>query len=200
MTITEPVALSSINDGGAQMRIEMKVETVHDYADDMLAGATFPPVILYYDGTDYWLADGFHRVEAARKIDRETIDAEVHEGGAREAILHGIGSNAVHGLRRTQQDKRRAVERLLTDPEWAQWSDRKIAEVARVDHKTVAKVRRELAGEIPSPKPMSGEIPTASGKPKDRTSLIDDLVRTVPDDALIAECHRRGLTLEAADA
>jgi uncharacterized protein (DUF1015 family) len=62
------IPLAAIKDGGAQMRVEMHPTTVHDYADDMLAGAVFPPVIIYFDGTDYWLADGYHRVEAARKI------------------------------------------------------------------------------------------------------------------------------------
>ena len=142
----ESLPLDRIKDGGAQMRVEMRAETINDYATDMLDGAVFPPVVVFFDGSDYWLADGFHRVEAARKIERKTILAEVKEGTARDAVLHGVGSNAVHGLRRTQADKRRAIERLLKDPEWARWSDRKIAEVAKVDHKTVAAVRRELTG------------------------------------------------------
>jgi hypothetical protein len=143
------ILLTSIRDGRAQMRVEMQPETVADYAADMLDGVVFPPVIIYHDGADHWLSDGFHRVEAARKIGRTEIDAEIREGTARDAILHGIGANATHGLRRSQADKRRAVERLLTDPEWAAWSDRKIAQVAKVDHKTVGKIRRELTGEIP---------------------------------------------------
>ena len=57
------------------------------------------------------------------------------------------------GLRRTQADKRRAVERLLKDTDWSRWSDRKIAEVAKVDHKTVGTIRRELRGEFPTPAP-----------------------------------------------
>ena len=163
------IEIARIKDGGAQMRVEMRAETVHDYADDMLDGATFPPIIVFYDGTDYWLADGFHRVEAARKIGRETIDAEIREGSPRDAILYGIGSNASHGLRRTQADKRRAVERLLKDPEWARWSDRKIAEVAKVDHKTVGKIRRDLSGEFPTGKSLKrGEFPRPNGKPNGR--------------------------------
>ena len=63
----------------------------------MLDGAVFPPVIVFHDGADYWLADGFHRVEAARKIDRKEIEAEIRDGTARDAILHGIGANATHG-------------------------------------------------------------------------------------------------------
>jgi ParB-like nuclease domain len=192
------IPLTSIKDGDAQMRVEMHPETVADYAADMLDGAVFPPVIVFHDGADYWLADGFHRVEAARKIDRKEMEVEIRDGTARDAILHGIGANATHGLRRTQADKRRAVERLLTDPEWAAWSDRKIAQLAKVDHKTVGKIRRELTGEIPTPKPMSGEIPTPTGKPKERGSVLADVLRSVPDDLLVAECRRRGLTVEGS--
>ena len=136
------IPLTDIKDPGAQMRVEMRPETVNDYASDMLAGAVVPPVVLFFDGSDYWLADGFHRVEAARKIDRDSILAEVRNGTARDAILHGVGSNASHGLLRTQADKRRAIERLLTDPEWARWSDRKIAEAAK------ATTRRSLQFDV----------------------------------------------------
>ena len=85
--------MANVGDGGAQMRAEMKPDVVLDYAEDMAAGAIFPPVVVYFDGTEYWLADGFHRVAAARKIERETIEAEVREGTARDAIIHGIGAN-----------------------------------------------------------------------------------------------------------
>ena len=195
------VSLSDIQDG-AQMRVEMKPDVVRDYADDMAAGAIFPPVVVYHDGTDYWLADGFHRVAAARKLKHETIDAEVREGGDRDAILHGIGSNASHGLRRTQADKRRAVERLLRDEEWSKWSDRKIAKVAKVDHKTVGKIRRELlGGEFPTASHPNGEIPRTNGKPKPTSgSVLIDLLRTVSTEALVEECRRRGLKVEAPDA
>jgi hypothetical protein len=190
------IPLSRIKDGGAQMRVEMNPDIINEYAEAMLNGAVFPPIIVYFDGADYWLADGYHRVEAARKIEHETIAAEIREGTARDAILHGISSNATHGLRRTQADKRRAVERLLTDPEWARWSDRKIAETARVDHKTVGKIRREMSGEIPTGRSLSGEIPKPNGKPSG--SIFDDVLRSIPDDALIAECRRRGLEVAHA--
>ena len=41
-----------------------------------------------------------------------------------------------------------------------------------------------------------GEIPTPTGKPKERGSVLADVLRSVPDDLLVAECHRRGLTIE----
>ena len=196
----DSIPLARIKDGGAQMRVEMRPETINDYANDMLDGAAFPPIIVFHDGCDFWLADGFHRVEANRKVEHAEIMAEIRAGTSRDAILHAIGANAAHGLRRTQVDKRRAVERLLKDPEWARWSDRKIAKAARVDHKTVGTIRRELAGEFPTPastKAKGGEFPC---KPNNRASLLGEVLRTIPVDVLIAECRRRGLTVEAANA
>jgi hypothetical protein len=116
--------------------------------------APFPPVVVFYDGADYWLADGFHRVAAMRAwadqhtpggARQATIAAEVRQGTRRDAILYACGTNATHGLQRTQSDKRRAVETLLRDPEWRQWSDREIGRRCAVDHKTVARVRQEIA-------------------------------------------------------
>jgi ParB-like nuclease domain len=174
------IHVHKIKDPGAQMRVEVRAETINDYAEAMLSGADFPAVILYHDGTDYWLGDGYHRVAAARKIERETIKAEVREGTARDAILCGVGANATHGLQRTQADKRQAVERLLRDAEWARWSDRKVADAAKVDHKTVAKIRRELSGEIPTvPGKLNREIPTRADNPartgKPNGSLVADV-------------------------
>src|SRR4051812_27722297 len=130
-------------DGGTQPRAAIDEETVADYARDMKAGASFPPVVVFHDGTDYWLADGFHRHRAARVVGRAEIAAQVRQGTRRDAVLFSVGANAAHGLRRSNEDKRRAVHRLLDDPEWVEWSDRKIAGLCGVDHKTVAALRRE---------------------------------------------------------
>jgi hypothetical protein len=63
---------------------------------------------------------------------------EIRQGSLRDAILFACGANAVHGLRRTNKDKRRAVRTLLKDPEWSQWTDVEIARRCAVDPKTVA--------------------------------------------------------------
>ncbi len=200
--------IDAIRDGGAQMRVEMNEQTVADYAEDMAGGAVFPPVIVYYDGKGHWLADGFHRVEATRKIGRATIEAEVHHGGDRDAILHGIGANARHGLRRTQADKRHAIETLLRDPGWSKWSDRHVAKVANVDHKTVGKIRREvLGGEIPSDRTVlfrdrhgnESEMQVNAAAPRPAGSVFQDFLRKISDEDLIAECGQRGLKVEVQD-
>lgn len=136
-------------DGGTQTRAGLNTDTVAEYADAMTDGAEFPAVVVYYDGAIYWLADGFHRLAAARQIEFLQIDAEIRQGSQRDAVLHSVGANATHGLRRSNGDKRRAVETLLRDPEWSAWSNREIARRTGVNDKTVAAVRSQLSAEFP---------------------------------------------------
>jgi DNA modification methylase len=130
--------------GGTQPRAAMEQNTVDEYAAEMREGVTFPPVTVYFDGQVYWLADGFHRVHAALEIGRRVIEAEVRQGTRREAVLHSVGANAAHGLRRLNADKRRAVETLLRDVEWVAWSDREIARRCEVGAPFVGNLRKEL--------------------------------------------------------
>ncbi len=74
-------------DGGTQPRVAINQTTVEEYADDMREGASFPPVLLFFDSTDYWLADGYHRVEAALSIGLNEIAAVVRQGSQRDAVL-----------------------------------------------------------------------------------------------------------------
>lgn len=141
-------------DGGTQSRAGIDEETVADYARDMLAGAIFPAAKTWFDGTDFWLEDGFQRIAAAERIGRTTFAAEVRQGTRRDAVLASCGANADHGLRRKTEDKERAVLTLLEDPEWGQWSDREIARRCRVSHDFVGKVaeRHGLTGRASSEK------------------------------------------------
>ena len=134
-------------DGGTQSRASINDATVAEYAEAMADPVTvFPPVIVYFDGKEYWLADGFHRLAAWAQIGRTEIPTEIRQGDRRRAILHSVAANSAHGLRRTNEDKRRAVLTLLEDEEWAQWSDNKIAKQCAVDHKTVTRIRADHLG------------------------------------------------------
>jgi len=132
-------------DGGTQSRAAINEATVAEYAEAMADPDTvFPPVIVYFDGREYWLADGFHRLAAWAKIGRTDIPAEIRQGDRRRAILHSVAANSAHGLRRTNDDKRRAVMVLLEDEEWSAWSNREIARRCAVSDHLVADVRAGL--------------------------------------------------------
>ncbi len=132
-------------DDRCQSRVEMNPDVVADYAEAMQAGATFPPITVFHDGQTHWLADGFHRVAAAEQAGLDGVPCEIREGTFRDAVLYSVGTNATHGLRRTNQDKRRAIETLIEDPDWSQWSDREIARRCAVSHDFVSRFRRSLA-------------------------------------------------------
>lgn len=146
------LSIASIRrDGGTQPRDHISTEIAKDYAEAQVDGAQFPPVVVFYDGTEYWLADGFHRVMAAEILNLPEISADVRQGDRRDAVLFSVGANADHGYRRSNLDKRRAVVTLLNDPEWSGWSDREIARRCCVEHHLVGSLR---------PKPVTGDKPS----------------------------------------
>jgi hypothetical protein len=110
-----------------QSRTEINEETVSDYADAISNGAEFPAVLVYFDGINYYLTDGYHRVLAHKRAQKVSILCDVVQGTMRDAILHSTGVNAKHGMRRTYADKRKAVMTLLDDFEWSDWSNSEIA-------------------------------------------------------------------------
>jgi hypothetical protein len=145
-TTTVELSLDRIRiDGGTQPRAALDYEHISELAQDMLlTNTSLKPVIVYYDGTEYWLADGFHRYHAAKQVCRETIDAEVKQGTRRDAILYSVGANSSHGKRRTNDDKRRSVETLLGDDEWGKWSNREIARRCYVTEHLVRNIKDDL--------------------------------------------------------
>ena len=106
---------------------------VQSYADDMESGAVFPAVEI--------VSDGQHRLEAVKKLEHETITANVTEGDYRDALLKSCATNAEHGKRRANEDKRQKVLMLLEDEEWKNWSDREIARQCKVGHPLVGELR-----------------------------------------------------------
>lgn len=142
---TKLLAIDQIRmNGGTQPRSELHTDLVAEYAEDMRQGAEFPPVTVFFDGQEYWLADGFHRVNAKKSTGAKEVTAVIHSGSLRDAILHSVGANAAHGLRRTNADKQRAVERMLRDDTWRLWSNREIARRCGVHHQLVGNLRKKL--------------------------------------------------------
>jgi uncharacterized protein (DUF3820 family) len=143
-----PLALLR-TDGGTQVRERIDRDVVQDYAARIALDGplVLPPVVAFFDGETYWLADGYHRLEAHQVARFPEIRVQVQHGSCRDAILYACGANETHGLRRTNADKRRAVRTLLEDDEWSGWSDREIARRCAVSPPLVALVREQLQRE-----------------------------------------------------
>ena len=133
-----------IADPEIQSRVTFDEGCAKDYADEIKIGKLFPPVTVFFDGEKYWLADGFHRLRAHVLAEYSSIPAEVQTGTKRDAIFFAAGCNGAHGLRRTNEDKRKAVLMLMLDQHWGTWSDNKIAKACRVTQPYVSGIRNEL--------------------------------------------------------
>lgn len=169
-------------DGGTQARTGNNEEVVEAYTAEMREGRwrwhEGNRLVVFFDGEAHWLADGFHRTEAAQRAGLTSVPCEVRDGTRRDAVLYAVGANADHGMRRTRDDVRRAIRTLLLDEEWRVWSNAEIARRARTTDKTVAAVRSEL--ESTSEIPRLTERVGADGKTRQAARFIPHPMR--PDD------------------
>ncbi len=129
-------------DAGVQVRTCIHEETVAAYHERMVAGDAFPPIVVFDDGQMLWLADGFHRMEAAKRARRPSIATRLKTGTRDDAAWYALGANRANGLPMSTADKVRAVKQaLLMRPEA---SNNAIAKHIGVSDHTVAKYRNEL--------------------------------------------------------
>ena len=111
----------------------------------MRGGVVFPPVRLWWDGADYWLADGFHRLAAAQRANYSHINADIRSGSVRDAQWDSFAANALHGLRWTCAERQQVVQRALAHPHGGQLSNVEIAKHLQVSEKSVRRWRQTLS-------------------------------------------------------
>lgn len=127
-----------------QLRVAIDGDQIDNLKAAFEAGATLPPIDLFRERADaYIIADGWHRYHAARILKHKTINAYIHDGGRSDAIKFALGANATHGLRRTNKDKRKAVEVAVR--EFPKLSARAIADLCHVSHNFAAEIVKELS-------------------------------------------------------
>tara|TARA_R110000868_G_scaffold18467_10_gene81189 strand:- start:5197 stop:6039 length:843 start_codon:yes stop_codon:yes gene_type:complete len=129
-------------DGGTQIRKELNLDKVNEYAQQMDDGVEFPPITVFFDGSSTWLAEGFHRLSSERQRGSTTIKANVINGTIEDATLFALGSNK-HGLNMSAEDYRRSIEIMLKHPKWSTWSNAQIAKHIGVSAMTVGRVKKE---------------------------------------------------------
>ena len=130
-----------------QIRVDWNEEAVKEYAELMERGVEFPPLLVFFDepNNQFILADGFHRLAAHNRVKpNDLILVEQRLGDVLAARWAAIIANQSHGIRRTNADKRNAVEQALMHPTGVDLSDNQIAKQVGVSHTNVQNIRREL--------------------------------------------------------
>jgi hypothetical protein len=72
-------------------------DVVNEYAEAMRNGDKFPAVVVFSnDDRTFYLADGFHRIDAYRlaHCDVLEIECEVHHGNREDALVFGCSANS----------------------------------------------------------------------------------------------------------
>jgi hypothetical protein len=170
-------------DGGTQMRAKMSDETVKSYADALKEGASFPPVVVFFDGKDNWLADGFNRYFANKMIGRKEIDVDVVRGNVLDAKLYACGANATHGQPRTIADKRNAVLMILNEGACKDWSARQVAVHCAVTHTLVNSIKKSLeAASTPEKPEKKKTIPKAEEPEYDAEDDMREAISTLNEE------------------
>ena len=140
------VRLDSIRiDGNTQFRDQINQEVVGVYKEAMRGGDIFPPIDVMFDGTDYWLYDGFHRYFAVHELGEKEIEVHYKPGTKRDAFIASLGVNDKHGLQRNNATKRKVVEAALADEELRELPNTHIAKLCKVSDTFVASIRNPEA-------------------------------------------------------
>jgi ParB-like nuclease domain len=165
-----------------QVRVQLDPETVREYTQlfrDVPADkCTCPPITVYRHEDAYVVSDGFHRVTAAKRAGRTTLNAYVHTGTLDDAWLNGMQTNIAHGKPYSRDDKQKIVLWLLNHPRYGTYSTRDLAALAgnMVAHGTVANLRNRLQRPPnPPPAPVDSMVP---GKPP--AKVLSNLDTSVP--------------------
>jgi hypothetical protein len=147
---------------GTQLREQMCQEAIKELAVEYAVkehGIPDPTVFEDAKGR-FILADGFHRLSACKTAGIQELVCDVRKGELRDAVMHAAGCNHGHGVRRTQEDKRKCILALLAEAEWAAKSDAWIAAACKVSDKTVAAHRPATSAEEAS----NGEAKKREGR------------------------------------
>ncbi len=204
-----------------QPRAAMDANAVAEYAERIDAGDDLPKIVVYYDGTTYWLTEGFHRLAAYKKLRRKQVECIVITGSKEDAQWHALQSNKGVGVRRTNDDKVKAVQMASEHPKGRDLSSRQIADLVGVSPTMVEKYRPKdestaIGGQSKKRKGRDGrttnvakigkkkatgtkpeaEKPTASASAPDKAEPHDDSVDEHTDER---EAEREAVQPEGAE-
>lgn len=164
-----PVALADIT---LDWRLQFRLDTKNGLDDSHVAdlktvladGGDTDPIILYQIDDRLVPADGFHRIEAYRQMERETIPAIVRSGTFEDAEECAEEANLVHrkklGLDSRKYIFARRVQReyQTNGISWRKLSDRAIGEIIGAGNDSIARWFRELETGVAFATPSNQQV------------------------------------------
>jgi ParB-like chromosome segregation protein Spo0J len=128
-------------DGGTQCRVVIDQPTVYSYLEAMKDDAQFPLMETIFDGSTYWLTDGFHRYHAYKLLGIKEIEIAYVSGTLQDAQIAALTANSKHGKPLTNEDKRNKVEMALKIDGFDKKTHYEIAKLCQVSQSFVAAIR-----------------------------------------------------------
>ncbi|MFD6158084.1 transcriptional regulator [Nocardia sp. NPDC060256] len=137
----EHVPVASISPGNTP---RVSTGTKDDHVRLLTEAPTPLPAIIVHRST-MRVIDGAHRLAAATELGHETIAVRFFDGSADDAFVLAVQANVAHGLPLSLAERKAAARRLVASH--PQWSDRLIADITGLSHKTVGAQRQRSPGE-----------------------------------------------------
>lgn len=152
MKLTEIVVDPAVN-----VRAGLDHATVEHYREVL---DSCPPVTVFETDKGPLLADGFHRVEAARRERRDSIAVESRAGTRADAVTFAAGANLRHGKPLTKAERVEAVRRVKNaHPDWGK---KRVAAALSLPVTTVGRYLRELEDRGPVDPLYQGKVDEGS--------------------------------------
>lgn len=159
------------------------------------SGAVLPPIIVH--SATMRVIDGMHRLHAARMRGQDKIQVQFYDGDSDGAFVIAVQANIKHGLPLSLADRREAAARIVRSH--PTWSDRAIASVTGLEHKTVGTIRRRLSGDSAQPSTRLGRDgrlrPT---DPAARRRLASEVINGSPNASLREIAKAAGIAVSTA--
>jgi hypothetical protein len=127
-----------------QAQIQLYAQAMKNDAFDW--HEAFLPLVFFVGG-QYILIDGHLRAEALKSIGDAYLPCRIKVGTYEEAWKASLSANAGHGLKRTDEDAKHAVYRVLSNPDYSNVSDSIVSTMTGVPFQSIAGYRKQLESE-----------------------------------------------------
>lgn len=173
LTVNVPIAtLSAADSPRLTGELEEHVQALAECTTEL------PPIVVHRPSMR--VIDGMHRLQAARLRGETEIAVHFFDGDDKDVFPLAVQLNIAHGLPLSIADRTHAAARILDSH--PHWSDRAIAEMAKLAPGTVSAIRRcstVQGAQSNTRMGRDGRMRPVDGEPG--RQLVSELIRSNPD-------------------